>query len=198
MIQRLQLNHEKTCFKYKDPEKGTIKECGGMMQIQIGVSRDNHKVNHLPFLPIKIQEKGSKDKIKTFRGSCLECVRGQNKNLCQHEMSKRIWRGTYTLEEVAYAVVELKYELVAIEEALIYPEKAYIFSDFMKILASKKIRYGTVPKQYQSNLSEYCEEINKAMGFQSEMDKLSPRVLEENPYQCAFIKGLMNMGKTHS
>ena len=85
---------------------------------------------------------------------------------------------------------------MVIEECLIYPEKAYIFSDFMKILASKKIKYGTVPQEYQSNLSEYCQEINKAMGFENKMDKLSPSVLEENPYQCAFIRGLMNMGKT--
>ena len=26
------------------------------------------------------------------------------------------------------------------------------------------------------------------------MDKLTPEILEENPYQCQFIKGLMNMG----
>ena len=32
------------------------------------------------------------------------------------------------------------------------------------------------------------------MEFDNEMDRLTPGLLEENPYQCQFIKGLMNMG----
>ena len=109
--------------------------------------------------------------------------------LCPHQNSQRIWRGVYTCEEIAYACSVLKYNLITIEEALVYPQKAYIFADFMKILASKKIKYGKVPEEYKNNLSQYCQEINDSMNFDNDMDKLTPDLLEENPYQCAFIKG---------
>ena len=109
-------------------------------------------------------------------------------------MSQRIWRDTYTCAEVAYAVVKLKYQLIAVEDALVYPEQDYIFSDYFKMLASKKIKYGSVPKHYHGNLSQYCEDVNREMGFENPMDQLTPEVLEENPYQCTFIKGLMNVG----
>ena len=193
MIKRLRLDYERGCFLYQDPLDGTEKECGGVMQIQIGVERGNQEVNKLPFLPIRIKTKSSKA-FKTYRASCKKCVIEENKGLCKHNMSQRMWRETYTCEEVAYAVVHLNYKLIAIEEALVYPEKDYIFTDFMKILASKKIRFGAVPKNYKNNITKYCQDINEAMCFENEMDKLTPDILSENSYQCAFIKGLMNMG----
>ena len=188
MISRLRLNHEKVYFEYKDPTDGSVKECGGMLQILISVDRDNHEVNKLPFLPMKIKEQGSLY-LRTFRATCEKCVKTQHKGLCPHQNSQRIWRGVYTCEEIAYACSVLKYNLITIEEALVYPQKAYIFADFMKILASKKIKYGKVPEEYKNNLSQYCQEINDSMNFDNDMDKLTPDLLEENPYQCAFIKG---------
>ena len=95
---------------------------------------------------------------------------------------------------MAYAVVHLNYKLITIEEALVYSKKAFIFSDFMKILASKTIRFGAVPKNYKNNITKYCQDINEAMCFENKMEKLTPDLLSENSYQCAFIKGLMNMG----
>ena len=60
MIKRLRLDYERGCFLYQDPLDGTEKECGGVMQIQIGVEHSNREVNKLPFLPIRIKTKSSK------------------------------------------------------------------------------------------------------------------------------------------
>ena len=189
----LTLDYGQGCFVYQDPLQGTLQECDGIIRCQIGVDRMNHSVNQLPFLPVRIKEDSVQN--KTYRIACLKCLQEKHEGLCPHDMSKRVWTDTYTCVEVAYAVTKLNYKLIAIKEALVYPHQAYIFSDFMKILASKKIKYGAVPQQYQDNLSQYCQEVNQAMGFENEMDQLTPETLDENPYQCSFIKGLMNMGK---
>ena len=193
MVSRLSLDRERGCFLYHDPVDSTVRQCDGVMQVRIGIPANNHSLSQFPFLPIRNKEPGTQN-FKTFRASCLLCLENRHKGLCKHSMSQRVWRDTYTCGEVAYAVAKLNYQLVAIEEALVYPEQAYIFADYMKILASKKIKYGSVPKAYQSNLSQYCEEINTAMEFDNEMDRLTPDLLEENPYQCQFIKGMLNMG----
>ena len=65
-------------------------------------------------------------------------MKEKNAQLCHHYMSQRVWQETYTFVEVAFAVTRLCYKLLAIEEGLIYPQMEYTFSDFMKILVSKK------------------------------------------------------------
>ena len=70
--------------------------------------------------------------------TCLKCLKEKNAQLCHHYMSQRVWQETYTFVEVAFAVTRLCYKLLAIEEGLIYPQMEYTFSDFMKILVSKK------------------------------------------------------------
>ena len=65
MTSRLKLNEEKGIFLYHDPDDDAFKEVDAILQVTIGVERENHKVNQLPFLPMRI-EKG-KSKGKSFR-----------------------------------------------------------------------------------------------------------------------------------
>ena len=108
-------------------------------------------------------------------------------------MTQRSWRDTYTVKEVAYAVCQLGYTLYSIEEGLIYTNLQPKFEEFMRLMASKKIRYGKVPPSYQKDLSKYCQEVNELMGFKEPGDILTPDLLQQNSYQCSFIKAIMNI-----
>ena len=44
----------------------------------------------------------------------------------------------------------------------------------MKILVFKKIKYGKVSQSYKNDLSNYCQDINQAMEFEKEEDRLTP------------------------
>ena len=56
-----------------------------------------------------------------------------------------------------------------------------MFSEYIKLLASQKIRFGSVPDAYKDNLTSYCEEINREMEFTETADKLTPSILQDNP-----------------
>ena len=117
----------------------------------------------------------------------------KKKGLCTHGMDQRRWCETYNCREVAYAVTKLGYTLFAIHEGLIYTNLQPIFEQFMKLMASKKIRYSKVPPSYKTNILKYCDEVNQEMDFSDPLDTLTPEKIEENPYQCTFIKGIMNI-----
>ena len=191
MTSRLHLHQEKGMFLYHDPHDDTLKEIDGVIQVIIGVERDNHKVNQLPFLPMRM-DKG-KDKNKSFRSTCKRCLMERRKKLCKHNMIQRRWRDTYTVKEVAYAVSQLGYTLFSIEEGLIYTTLAPIFEEFMRLMASKKIHFGKVPMSYQQDLKKYCDDVNQLMNFTKSDDILTPDLLQENPYACSFIKAIMNI-----
>ena len=96
------------------------------------------------------------------------------------------------MNEVSYAVVSLGYILYGIDKALVYVQSASLFSNYMKLLASQKIRYSPIPSAHRHDLQSYVDNINKEMGFNTEFDRLTPDLLVENKYQCAYEKGLLN------
>ena len=87
MCSRLNLDQEKGVFVYLDPSDDTVKEFDGILQIIVGVPRDNQKVNHLPFLPIRLNH--GKEKNKSFSMSCKLCLNERRKTLCKHSMVQR-------------------------------------------------------------------------------------------------------------
>ena len=188
---RLKLDVEKKCFVYQEASSSYV-ECDGIVQAQLGIDPSLHQLNSFPFLPISLPTK-SKDQKVTYRASCRKCLLEKKKSLCKHEMKDRRWTDVYNLKELAYAVCDLKYTLFRIEEGLVYTNLQPIFQEFMRMMASKKIRHATVPSSYKEDLETYCSDLNKAMGFTDPQDVLTPDCLEETPYLCAFEKGVMNM-----
>ena len=87
MCSCLNLDQEKGVFDYLDPSDHTVKEGDGILQIIVGVPRDNQKVNHLPFLPIRLNH--GKEKNKSFSVSCKLCLNERRKTLCKHSMVQR-------------------------------------------------------------------------------------------------------------
>ena len=92
---------------------------------------------------------------------------------------------------------ELGYTLFTIHEAVVYLNLEPIFQDFMRMLASRKIRFGKVPPSYKQDLEKYCNDLNHEMGFTKPEDVLRPAILEENSYQQNFIKSVMNIGESN-
>ena len=84
MTSRLQLDQDSGMFLYHNPDNDTFQEVDGVMQIIIGVPRENRRVNQMPFLPMRISK--GKDRMKAFRATCKKCVMERRKTLCTHNM----------------------------------------------------------------------------------------------------------------
>ena len=119
MTSRLSLDYEAGCFLYFDPDTQKHIPCDIVIQVVIGLNRENDAVNRLPFLPIRLRGY-KKDDLRTYRASCIQCLLKKQKQLCQHSNEQRRFRQTYTMNEVAYACSKLSYQLYAIEEAVVY------------------------------------------------------------------------------
>ena len=78
LMSQLSLDMEKGCFLYHDPESGTQMPCNGVMQVVIGIGRDNDALNQLPFLPIRLTA-SPKDTGRTFRASCYQFLKERKK-----------------------------------------------------------------------------------------------------------------------
>ena len=191
MTARLMIDYEKGMFVYKDDD-GSFKQCDGVVQAEIGIDPSLTQLSEFPFLPIRVKAK-SGQQSKTYRASCRKCLQLKSKKLCQHSMEDRKWTDVYNLRELCYAVCELKYTLFAINEGLIYTSMQPLFRDFMRMLASRKIRHSKVPPSYRADLEKYCADLNQTMGFEDPADLLSPEILEENSYKTAFEKSIMNI-----
>ena len=118
MLSRLPLDLEKGHFFYADPqEEGKLKACDGMIQVTIGLEPENHEVNRLPFLPIRLSGKGQQE--ESFQASCYTCLVTRQKSLYLHDRLQRRFCQVYTMNEVAYVVCKLNYTLYAVDEALV-------------------------------------------------------------------------------
>ena len=84
MTSRLQLDQDSGMFLYHNPDNDTFQEVDGVMQIIIGVPRENRRVNQMPFLPMRISK--GKDRMKAFCATCKKCVMERRKTLCTHNM----------------------------------------------------------------------------------------------------------------
>ena len=102
MVSRLRLDYDRGCFVYRDPETHSEVPCDGVIQVVIGLDKDNHEVNRLPFLPIRLAEaRNPKDRLRTFRASCYACLLTKQKTLCRHSNEQRRFRQTYTMNKVS-------------------------------------------------------------------------------------------------
>ena len=97
------------------------------------------------------------------------------------------------MNEVAYAFCELKYTLYSVHEALVYCSLEPIFSEYIKLLSSLKIRNAVVPQEFQHDVAAYCSQVNDAMSYTTEADRLTPEKMQNNPYAYKFFKGVLNI-----
>ena len=161
MLSCLTFDTEKNCWFYHDPADNSVCETDGIVQCVVGIDPQNHALNSFPFLPLKYPRRG-KNFQKTFRVSCFACLVSKQKKLCTHDMNQRKFSGVYTLSEIAYSL-ELGYKLIELQEAIVFKNLEYVFSDFMRFLASRKIRFSKVPSSYKQDLKKYCDFVNEKM-----------------------------------
>ena len=102
------------------------------------------------------------------------------------------FQGYTLLSEIGYAI-ELGYILLEVQEAIVFKKLEYVFSDFMRFLASCKIRYSKIPPSYKHDLQKYCDFVNEKMDFTHKDDILTPELLVENTSTCKMYKDLSNL-----
>ena len=141
------------------------------------IPKDHAELNHIPFLPYKPEEG---PQAKTYRISFKLCLLQKNDGLCSQSLAERSFWSVYCLCELNFAA-SLGYLILELDEALIYVEQKKFFSSLFKLCASYKICYNEVPQVYQNQKHRYCQEINEAMGFDEDFERLSPDLLFPNP-----------------
>ena len=181
-LNRLKLNAEIPAFCFDG------KECDGVIQARVSVRPESHRINDLPFLPIRVKGQGGRQ-VKSFRVSCYTCLRLRRKDLCPHDLEERSFRGVFTMSELAYAVARLGYVLMEVESALVYPGLEFVFKEFMQLFASRKICCEGLPAGWEPEA--YCQGINDAMGFTGK-DRVTPDKLAENGYEKSAMKAVLN------
>ena len=139
----------------------------------------------IPFLYHKIND-------KNMLFNCYTCAKSQIPFCCHESLSERSFCDSYTLPEIAYAK-SLKYEILEWFEIYLYPKEEKIFYDFVRILASGKLKASGFPShcQTQSSKLKFCKEINSKMNLDGELE-LSPDNVDFSAPRRKFYKDAIN------
>ena len=132
----------------------------GICQLRLKLSRRN-RCRGIPFLPYRL-ESG-----KSIAMACYTCTVRQSKQFCLCSEADRAWLDVYSVEEIELAL-EYGYEIVQIFEVYYWLKGDYLFADFMKLLASIRLKATPVPTEWQSEVEKYTKFINDALKLPNE------------------------------
>jgi len=141
-----------------------------------------------PFLSYRV-----KDEF-VFLSNCYTCANFKLTKPCRHKPNKRSFTSTWTVTELAYAVKVLNYEILNWYEVHHYNQTSPVLADFVKILASEKLKSSNVLAKC-SSMSEkqtYCDFLNKKMAFDCDNLKLTPANCSDNPPAKTYFKMCLN------
>ena len=156
----------------------------GICQLRLRLARNN-KCRGIPFLPFRL-ESG-----KSIAMGCRDCAISQRRDFCECDDNKRAWLDVYSLEEIEVAL-DYGYEIVHIYEMYYWLKGDFLFADFMKLLASIRLKATPVPKEWENQVEKYVQFINKALNlpkeYQLTVSELLPSLTARN-----HIKYTMNV-----
>jgi len=141
-----------------------------------------------PFLSFRI-----KDEF-VFMANCRTCAEEKQTTPCKHLVKERSFTSTWPVCELAYAVHKLGYKILNWLNVHHYKEAKPLLKDFVKILASQKLKSSNVLAKC-SNLSEkqqYCDVINEAMQFDNDLLTLKISNCSDNPIAKNYYKNCLN------
>ena len=139
----------------------------------------------IPFLYHKVHD-------KNMLFNCYACAKSQTLH-CSHESpSERSFCDSYTLPEIAYAK-SLNYEILEWFEIYLYPKEEKIFQNFVRILASGKLKASGFPCHCQTLVSKlkFCQDINSKMNLHGTL-QLTPENVSISPPRRKFYKDAIN------
>ena len=121
---------------------------------------------------------------------CQKCAKEERAGLCEHEEEERALTGTWTTEEIVYAVFECNYTLKHTYEAFLYSEEKKLFHSFYSKLATMKLESEGFPKEVvtEAEKEAYCRELNERMPGLA----LDPKRVQKNMARRNFSKLVSN------
>lgn len=173
------LNTEDLQFYYN----GESMECDVAL-VEILVPSDLEK----PFLPFRI-----KDEF-VFYANCRKCAENKLTKPCKHQINQRTFTSSWCCTELAYSVAKLGYKILAWYEVHHYKNIKPVLSDFVKIVASEKLKNSNIlknKKTFEDKLN-YCNFLNLAMQFETDKLKLTPNNCQDNVEQKNYFKNCLN------
>ena len=174
-------------FYLKEGEK-LHKIHSGICQLRLRLARLN-KCRGIPFLPFRL-ESG-----KSIAMGCRDCAISQRRDFCECNDNKRAWLDVYSLEEIEIAL-DYGYEIVQIFEIYYWLKGDYLFTDFMKLLASIRLKATPVPSEWESQVEKYTQFINETLDlpkeYQLKSTELYPSLTVKN--HCKYTMNVL-LGK---
>ena len=174
-------------FYLKEGEK-LHKIHSGICQLRLRLARQN-KCRGIPFLPFRL-ESG-----KSIAMGCRDCAISQRRDFCECNDNKRAWLDVYSLEEIEIAL-DYGYEIVQIFEIYYWLKGDYLFTDFMKLLASIRLKATPVPSEWESQVEKYTQFINETLDlpkeYQLKSTELYPSLTVKN--HCKYTMNVL-LGK---
>lgn len=140
-----------------------------------------------PFLSYRV-----KDQF-VFMANCRTCAELKMTKPCTHKDSQRSFTSVWTCAELAYAVKELGYVIKHWLEVHHYTESQTILADFVKVLASQKLKNSNIYENCSTmqERQQYCDMLNEKMGFQNDHVKLNLSSTN-NPLSKNYFKLALN------
>ena len=83
----------------------------------------------------------------------------------------------YSLEEVELSL-EYGYQIIEIFEVYVWLKGDYLFADFMKLLASIRLKATPVPREWRNEVEKYTKFINSALDLPPEYALKSDELAE--------------------
>jgi hypothetical protein len=171
-------------------EKITFKDGKFLFQNQSMVGDAAHVTllapSHLfrPFLQYRVNDEFN------YLFLCRKCAVEKIARHCAHRKEEvRSFSSCYQITDLEKAV-SLGYSVLHFHELHHYQKRDYILRDFVKILASEKLKVSNILEGIESDQEKFCSEINEKMEFQSE-DCLQPGSVIDNKGLKALYKNML-------
>lgn len=170
-------------FYWLDEKKKKYRIKFGIIQCRVMLKRKNDCAG-MPFLLCRINK-------RSMGIGCYKCARLKRKTFCKCSDTERSWIETYSLIEIETAL-KYGYSLMQIFECYFWINGVKLFADYMKLMASIRIKSSNVPKQWKSNLTGYACHINKILQIPEEFELKANDFKEDNSAK-QYIKRVMNI-----
>jgi G:T-mismatch repair DNA endonuclease (very short patch repair protein) len=146
----------------------------------------------LAYLPFQARGNNKQNQPhQTVYAFCGACAKLERQGICGHKQESRSFTTTYTSFEINEAY-KLNY-FFKFYEVYQYDTEEYIFTNYLKHLASRKIRYSGFPEHLQTKTEkeQYCIEVNKEMEFSN--SSLTFENVKKDSFKREKAKCALNM-----
>jgi hypothetical protein len=139
-----------------------------------------------PYLPYRVSDEFS------YLALCRKCVVEKITKKCCHKSDNvRSFSSCYQVTDLSKAV-SLGYQILEFHELYHYETRDYILRDFVKVLASQKLKYSNILTGVdECDREKFCCDLNTKMCFEND-ECLRADQVTDNEAQKLLYKQMMN------